>query len=196
MTRLLAALVVFTFLADAAWAQGSGTRVPGKPGIGPDQAAAQQQQLQKMLDSNGDGRVDPAEMKAAQDKLTQAFNSGLVPPELKKRADRNGDGRLDPQEIAMLREMMSQSRPGAGPQFGAPGTQPVGVSPEMLKKFDKNGDGRLDELETRAAQEAMKPKSRSQQLKEKLDTNGDGKIDDAERAAAREAYKNRVQNKD
>src|SRR5262245_54987017 len=109
----------------------------------------------RVLDTNGDGKLDATEIATASEAL-------------KKLANKDGDVTRD--ELA--RSLHASGAVGAlGPQALEP--DPEAVLKRMLQQFDKNSNGKLEKDE-------LPP--RLQQRFEELDTNHDGKLDETELA--------------
>lgn len=148
--------------------------------------------LQK-FDTNGDGRLDAEERKAAQQAVGQAFGGREA---IMKRFDTNGNGKIDPDERAAIQKAMADR---GGNREGKPGQAPNGPRmsrEEIMKRFDSNGNGRIDPEERAAIQKEMAGKFRPgqgqgkrpsrEEILKKFDANNNGRLDPAELAKLRE----------
>jgi len=154
-----------------------------------------QQQMAKMFDADGDGKLSDQEKLMAQEAMRrQGINIGMAPggfpgeEQFRKQFDRNGDGQLDQMESMAAQAVFQRMRGGGGMRGGVRGgggpssgflpqpAIPVGpvagnggtgkVSP-LVKRFDKDGDGKLNADEKAAAQAELKKKDGKDVKKEK-----------------------------
>jgi hypothetical protein len=187
---LTIALVFFT----AQVGQAQHPVVVGLPVLPPTAAAAgmaqQQAQLLATLDTNHNGRLDPAEIEAAQAGLikppagaagannTAAANMAAFQQFMLNKFDANRNGVLDLPEVeaarmalGMANGMNRRASTGAANQPGgnnaappAPPIKNVKRKNPLLAKFDKNGNGKLDPDE-RQAMDAAKTKPHAKAAK-------------------------------
>jgi EF hand domain-containing protein len=187
---LTTALVFFT----APFGQAQHPATIGLPVLPPTAAAAgmaqQQAQLMATLDTNRNGRLDPAEIEAAQAGLIKppagaagannaaAANMAAFQQFMLSKFDANGNGVLDLPEVeaarmalGMASGMNRRASTGAANQPG--GNNPAAPAPPiknvkrknpLLAKFDKNGNGKLDP-EERQAMDAAKTKPHAKAAK-------------------------------
>jgi Ca2+-binding EF-hand superfamily protein len=165
-------LVTAALLVVPALAQDEMTDPGAKPAGGA-RMKKNHQELIKLYDRNGDGRLDDEE-KAAAHKAMRKEGGGENDrrKQMLKRFDRDGDGRLNDAERAeaeKARELIEKNG-GAGK-----------LREQAIKRFDQDGDGRLNETERAAAE-----KFRTEHVK-KFDADGDGQLNEAERETARQA---------
>ncbi|MBW8780776.1 MAG: EF-hand domain-containing protein [Verrucomicrobia bacterium] len=111
--------------------------------------SANDQEILKRYDKNGDGKLDENEVTAAMDENRQAADAlrGKARERLKERQqawvkefDKNGDGKLDAAERAAM-EQAVRAR--------------LEKNPHQLKRFDTDGDGKLNDAEWAAAREKL-----------------------------------------
>ncbi len=151
-----------------------------------------QQQMVKMFDTNGDGKLTGPEQMMAQKFMAQnGINIGMTPggfpneQQFLKQFDRNGDGKLDQMESMMAQQafqkMMGHGRGGVRGGGGGSGFVPQPVMPvgqqaggdggsklsAYAKRFDKDGDGKLSDDEKAALQAEAKKKDGKDAKKEK-----------------------------
>ncbi|MFH1228505.1 MAG: EF-hand domain-containing protein [Planctomycetota bacterium] len=106
-------------------------------------------------DTNHDGKINPAERKAA----TKA--------EMLRKYDKDRDGKLNDTEMAQWK------------------ADQAAYKAEIIKKYDKNGDGKLNDAERaamKADQEARRNEALNKFI-QKWDKDGDGSLNQAELAA-------------
>lgn len=148
--------------------------------------AQQQAQLLAAFDTNKNGRLDPAEIQAAQAGLVQpipgqggsnpqaAANMAALQRFLLNKFDRNGNGVLDLPEIQAARMAMNMAAANRGPQTGA-----------MNPMNGQNGGNLAPPVQpVKKAKKARKPKPKRLNARAaQFDQNGDGKLDADERQA-------------
>ena len=190
-TSILATALVF---AAAPLSRAQHPAAIGLPVLPPTAAAAgmaqQQAQLLATLDTNHNGRLDPAEIEAAQAGLITppagaagannpaAANMASFQQFMLNKFDANRNGVLDLPEVeaarmalGMASGMNRRASTGAANQQGgnnaapaAPPIKNVKRKNPLLAKFDKNGNGKLDP-EERQAMDAAKTKPHAKAAK-------------------------------
>jgi Ca2+-binding EF-hand superfamily protein len=178
LTRLAPSATLFLILASAIASQAQDMTA---------RAARKAEELLKLFDKNGDGKLDDDERAEAKEQMMkeqvdrQMARAAALPGGLEQFRvealqlfDLNRDGRLDDEERSTAKKFAAAREAGNG---GAD---------ELNKRFDKNGDGSLD-AEERARVEAFLSAIRAVgsvqtrfELLRRFDVNGDGKIDEAE----------------
>lgn len=153
------------------------------------------QELVKKFDTDGDGKLSPAEREAAIESVRDHIKDSPMGQKLLEKFDANGDGKLDDQEWAAARAALKKHFSAGGGPGGGGGDGKDKLEhllqgkhgQQILDRFDANHDGVLDDEERARALEEFK--ARRQEMLKKFDTDGDGKLSPEERAAAREAMK-------
>jgi Ca2+-binding EF-hand superfamily protein len=147
--------------------------------------SARRQEVLEKYDTNQDGKLDRAELRAlkedlaAEGRLPRFARMGL---RLRQWAfwrvrwafDENGDRQLSTEERTALVDAME--------------ARCQRLHQQALEKYDTNQDGTLDDAERQAARQAMRQawEQKRQELLAKYDTNGDGVLDRTELAVLRE----------
>lgn len=133
------------------------------------------EELIRLYDKNGDGRLDEDEKAAAHKAMRMEGGGGEKDRRKKilKVFDKDGDGRLNDAERAEAEKARAMLEKNGGPGK---------FRDQALKRFDKDGDGQLNETERAAAE-----KFRAEQIK-KFDADGDGQLNDAEKETALKAF--------
>lgn len=128
--------------------------------------ARQRKEWLAKYDTDRDGRISPAERRAAQKAVADRRRRELL-----AKYDANRDGRLDDKETARVRE--------AGQKRAAERRRD-----HELRQFDKNRNGRLDEFE-RAVLAAFRQEDQraNREWMASYDADGDGQLNDEEHKA-------------
>lgn len=182
----IVATVAGLALASCSFCHAQHPLAAGLPVLPPTAAAAgmaqQQAQMLALLDTNKNGRLDPAEIQAAQAGLVNpgpglgganaqaSANMAALQNFLLSKFDANGNGVLDLPEMQAARMALGMASMGRGPQTGAM-NQMGGANP-----FNGGNAGPPGKLKK------AKPVRRNP-LIARFDKNGDGKLDAAERKA-------------
>jgi Ca2+-binding EF-hand superfamily protein len=163
----------------------SSTEAPAEhPGLC-DFGARRQEVLEK-YDTNGDGKLERAELRALKSDLAAAQGSSPRFARQGKRLrpwafwrvrwafDEDGDKTLSTEERTALVDALE--------------ARCQRLHQQALAKYDANQDGTLDETERQAARQDARQawEQKRQELLAKYDTNGDGTLDETERAQVRE----------
>jgi Ca2+-binding EF-hand superfamily protein len=150
-----------------------------------------QEQMFKAVDSNGDNKIDKAEMSAFQAaQQSNGTQGGPSVDEIFKNMDSNNDSAISRLEsdaaiAKMSQQMQSQ---GATTQSASEGTGISSASElkdHVFKVADQNGDGSIskDEL-TKLLSNSSQSSTTADDLMTALDTNKDGSISKSESDAA------------
>lgn len=157
--------------------------------------SARRERIRRAYDANGDGRLDPAELAALREDLSERVESrlglrfGRLLPFVRHMAfrrvkwafDVNGDGRLDREErMALVLALEHRCQV---------------IRQRILAEFDANGDGRLGLEELAAARAAFRERlaARRAEVLARYDVNGNGVLDPDEREALRQDLVARLQ---
>lgn len=150
-----------------------------------------QQQMAKMFDADGDGKLSDQEKMVAQEAMRrQGINMGMAPggfpgaDQFVKQFDRNGDGKLDQMESLAAQAAFQKMRGGNGMRGGM---QSGGGVQRGQPGGDGSGGG-LQPVMPASPQNDKKSKS-SNPIVNRFDKDGDGKLNDAEKAAAQAELK-------
>lgn len=146
---------------------------------------ARRQEVLAKYDTNGDGKLERAELRALKNDLaTQGGSPRFARQGLRLRHwafwrvrwafDEDGDKTLSTEERTALVDALE--------------ARCQRLYQQALAKYDANGDGTLDDTERQAARQAARQawEQKRQELLAKYDTNGDGALDDTERTPLRE----------
>lgn len=146
--------------------------------------AQQQAQMLAALDTNKNGRLDPAEVQAAQAGLINpgsaaggangqaSANMAAFQNFLLSKFDANGNGMLDLPEIAAARLALSMAASGRSAQTG------------VANQFNGQFNGANPMAPAEPIKKVKKPKPKAKRKNPRIaqfDKNGDGKLDAAER---------------
>lgn len=147
-----------------------------------------QQQLSKMFDADGDGKLSDQEKLMAQEVMRQhGWNVGMMPggfpgaEQFQKQFDRNGDGKIDQMEAMMAQQMFARMRNhnggrGGGVRVGGGGGS--GFAPQPAMPFNPQAGG-----------EGNGGASKLNNYAKRFDKDGDGKLNAEEKAAAQAELK-------
>lgn len=159
MNRIITALLLIAGTCAAGDApsvppggEGSGDKPPHQ---GPPDGARppRPEELFKMADANGDGKVSKEELAAALDKQRKAGREKMF-----EAMDANHDGNVSKEEFMAF----EPPQPPGGKGEGGKGEGPKGPRQpsvdQMFKHFDLNGDGFITEDEIKQAKEQRQGK--------------------------------------
>ena len=132
--------------------------------------------LLKQFDANGNGKLEPGEVKAAKQALAKE-RAAQAQKDNGQAQNGNGQGQNGKQAND---GKQTDNRRGKN-QGGQSGGGEFGIDPRLVERFDTNGNGRLDPSEKQAAKLAL-----SGQLK-RFDRNGNGRLEPSEQKAAQAA---------
>lgn len=114
------------------------------------------QEMIKLYDKDGDGKISEDEKVAARAEMRKEGGGrpgrkgpggGKMREEALKRFDKDGDGKLNEAERAEAEKFREERMKNGGPGDGR-------MREEALKRFDKDGDGKLSEAERAEAEKA------------------------------------------
>lgn len=169
---LLIAALSATTMGGVAIATQAGDAGPGGPARG--------ERMLKRVDTNGDGAISQAEMRAQAEKRFA-------------RQDANKDGQLSADELRAPRGKHGGGRHGwrgrgGGGLAGAEGG-PSAMIDRMFERLDTNRDGTVTRAEADAAktQWAQRGEQMRTAMLKRVDTNGDGAVSKAEAMAQADA---------
>ena len=155
------------------------------------------------LDTDGDGKLSPEEMKAGRKELGPPPAGGSFPPKSRMldivldnfdKIDKDGNGQLSKDEITKFKAELPPPPPPGAPGMG-PGSPPPGAPHQrMLERFpeaDTDGDGKLSEEEMKAAREEGRNRMHKKLLERypEADADGDGTLSEEEMKTFRETHR-------
>jgi Ca2+-binding EF-hand superfamily protein len=144
-------------------------------------ASQRHAQMFKKLDTNGDGKIDAAELQAGAPKDGKSKDAATI----MKEVDTSGDGSIDSTENdAFLTKMEAQGNPGVPPPgpkpSGGPQGRPADSSSQdvsaIFDKLDTNKDGVVSLQELMAATGDDGTTSDLNDLFTSIDSNSDGSV--------------------
>ena len=145
--------------------------------------------LLKQFDANGNGKLEPGEVKAAKQALAKERANGQAQKDNGQAQKANGQGQNGKQANG---GKQTGNRRGKN-KGGQSGGGDFGIDRKLVERFDTNGNGRLDPSEKQAAKLALSGQGRNgkegfkAELLKRFDKNGNGRLDPAEQRAAQSA---------
>lgn len=137
------------------------------------------------MDTNGDGKVDKAELSSFLDGMAQETGKSMDVDKIFAEVDTNNDGYISKDEDAAQEAKMQQMHQG-------PPESP-------FAKMDANGDGKVDKTEMSAFFDEMTQKTGKSinvdELFTSIDTNGDGFISKEENDAYEAQLKSQMESR-
>jgi len=131
----------------------------------------------KEFDKNGDGKIDPRELKLAMRSLGYKTSNQEIYTMIGE-VDADGDGHIDFDEFVRLmtdhRGEAPSSAPGAGGSRSRAREKEIKAS---FKHFDEDGDGLIDVRELKSVLKSIGVKADAEEMIREVDADGDGQID-------------------